>query len=905
MHTRFSAYYVRSAFVFLTLPLIAQTLEPPRPALERRGLFHATVQGRFVSADGAPVAGVRVVLNAGRVRAFPLVNAITGSDGRFVIRDVNSSYMPDLRWHPPEQWLKGGIALAGESGGTINIGTIRLQPDSVIRVAVEAVGGPALEARDREPSIVLQGKSQFGPRVVAETIGAYRVLRQISFDDGNWDVSIYTKGRSEHYQAPFHVQRGRRDQLFLIKLLRDTVKTQSQYSAEGKMEISEVLLPPATLESEFRASGRVLAPDGSPIEGAFVGMNDFFLARATPQWTTSGADGRFDLGYASSACTNPSVSFGDSDFIRLEGQTFNEKCDEVWKGPRDLVISQATRLTFKITGTDSSAGRAFWWHDSFGWQPFSSLQPWISLSSFERMTVRVEVPGFLPLIKTLELPRLNSAGGKDEKPPAEVPVEFQFDTRVQRQLTVRAGGRPLPGATVDLEWVENLNKDSRRQVATYRTPANGEISLTGGGDRLIEVFVYADGYEPRRARWNVGVPLMLDLSPRDATISFVNRESAALARVRPAGLPGTVRSVKLGVEGSSVKVAAGEYDITTYNDRGSVLGYQRTRVAAGETTIEAAVDQRPRLTLHYSKAGWQSSVSDSTPRGGAVGWAAMISVAGTLTVRDVPATLIRETSGEAVYLLSRAGRVHVEARRAASPTLWRDLEVGPGESLVIDVPRDEATIEGAMSSYDTGTGNIHGIAGPRIQLIADDPSAWSVTEYLPVKEKDGGFRIRGVPPGEYHVYHHLIAEPKTYVYDGKAQTYTAPTAAWGGVAAKLIAGETARLRDFAGDTLGNLSVRITDGAGRPVEQATLRIRDRMSDSWRQMEESPAQIEQAGQPIPYPASVRIVAGRAALPNIRSGWLEFAVETDAGPSYAYTMPVTLGQELQVTIPVGGAQ
>ena len=273
-------------------------------------------------------------------------------------------------------------------------------------------------------------------------------------------------------------------------------------------------------------------------------------------------------------------------------------------------------------------------------------------------------------------------------------------------------------------------------------------------------------------------------------------------------------------------------------------------------------------------------------------------------MRDVPATLVRETSEEAVYLLSRAGRVHVEVRRAAAPLLWRDLEALPGESLVIEVPREESTLEGAMSSYDTGTGNIHGIAGPRMQLIADDPSAWSVTEYLPAKEKDGAFRIRATRPGQYHVYHHLIAEPKTYIYDGKTETYTAPTAAWEDPA-KLRAGETAHLHDFAGDPLGKLNVQITDASGRPVEQATLRIRDRMSDSWRQVEENPAQLEQAGQRIPYPASVRIVAGRAVLPNIRSGWLEFAVETDVGPSYAYTMPVTLGQELRVMLPPGGAQ
>ena len=80
---------------------------------------------------------------------------------------------------------------------------------------------------------------------------------------------------------------------------------------------------------------------------------------------------------------------------------------------------------------------------------------------------------------------------------------------------------------------------------------------------------------------------------------------------------------------------------------------------------------------------------------------------------------------------------------------------------------------------------------------------------------------------------------------------------------------------------------------------------RMSDSLCQVEEKPAQVLEVGHPIPYPATVRIVSGRAVLPNIRSGWLESALQTEAGRSYSYTLPVTLGQELQVTVPTGMVQ
>jgi hypothetical protein len=280
----------------------------------------------------------------------------------------------------------------------------------------------------------------------------------------------------------------------------------------------------------------------------------------------------------------------------------------------------------------------------------------------------------------------------------------------------------------------------------------------------------------------------------------------------------------------------------------------------------------------------------------------MIVGGGTLSVRDVSATLVQETAQEAVYVLSRAGRMHVELRRTApgSPILWREIDFHPGESLVIDGPREDATLKGAMSTFIPGSGHVHGIAGPRMQLIADSPSEWSATFYIPSTEAGGGFTITGVPPGEYHVYHHLIGRPKTYTYNGRSETYMEPIAAWGGVPVKLVPGVTVQLRDFAEDSISQLIVRVTDQNGRPIERATIRIRDRMSDSWRQVEENPAQLEQAGYPIPYPASARVLNGSAVLPNIRSGWLEYAIETDTGPSYSYTSPVTLGQELRVIVP-----
>lgn len=95
---------------------------------------------------------------------------------------------------------------------------------------------------------------------------------------------------------------------------------------------------------------------------------------------------------------------------------------------------------------------------------------------------------------------------------------------------------------------------------------------------------------------------------------------------------------------------------------------------------------------------------------------------------------------------------------------------------------------------------------------------------------------------------------------------------------------------------------MTDAKGLPVEHATLRIRDRMSESWRQVEENPVQLEQAAHPIPYPAAARIVGGRATLPRVREGWLDLSVESDTGAIFSFTVPVSPKRELSLTLPSG---
>lgn len=894
-----------SFLVMASQVLAFQGAEPPSTALERRGLHHAGIHGRFVSPAGEPVAGVHVQLNAGAPRSLPLADVVTGPDGTFRFQDINSEYMPDLRWFPPEQWMTGAMSVVAESAADTDAGTIRLQPNTVIRVKVEIVG--EAPAGPVGPFVMLAGKNQFGPRVTSEPAGAFQILRQIPFEDGEWQVRLFANQRTENYSAPIHIERGRRDQVFLLRLLRNTVKVTNQYSSEGKMEVTEVLLPPAPALRDFQATGRILAPDGSPVEGAFALVNDIALRPIRPAWAPTDAQGVFHLAYQSAECVQPAISYSTGDFFGVGSFDPNATaatCEEKWKSPQDLTMQYATRLAITVAGADASAVRAYWWHSSFGWQRFSSLQPWIALNTFGDKQVKVEADGFLPLMKAVNVPFINNLS--KQTLPREVTASFQFDGATQRELVVRGNGAALADATVDVEAITDLEKDRRRLLATYRTPADGRIKLSGGAEELVEVFVYADEFEPGHAIWDPGSPLVVNLRSRNATLSFAPSSVDILARVKDAASTSAFRTVKLSsTEAATLKVPAGTYDVILYNSRGAVAGYQRVDAAAGQTkSIDEALDQRPRLTVRYPNDGWHASVTESVPRGGATGWAAMISVGGPIAFADTPATLDHESAREATFLVSHGGVMHIELRKNSQTlSLWREIDIQPSQSLTVDVPPLTATLKGSMRTYDQSGGfSIHGFAGPRFQMISDDPAAWSVTEYSPARDGTAGsFTIKELPAGSYHVYQHLIGETKTETPDGgKPYQYMSPIAAWGGIPVSLQAGQAAQLQDFIDYPYQDLHVRVSDKNGRPVGRATVRIRDRMSESWRQVEENPAQLEEPAYPIPYPAAARLIGGEATLPRIRAGALDLTVELDSGSVYSFTAPVRLNQELRLTVP-----
>ncbi len=887
----------RPRFLFwLACPVLAfQTYFPPQSGLARPGMHHAHATGRFVTSTGEPVAGVIVQVYAGRMISPPVASTESGADGRFVLSDIHTRYQPELRYFPPEEWLAGRLALTAESGAGEDLGDIRLESDAVLRTSVELVGGPPLDPKT-DPLVLVARGGQLGERLVAKKANGYKVFRQIPWDEAQIQVEIFTGGRGERYTAPIHLQRGQRDRLLKLRVLRDTLAHTNSYEAIGKLEIEEGRLPPFRQEKLFHTEGRLLAPDGSAISDALISPVPDWGLPAPHLFFSPDADGRFRLDYRADKCRSIWLLHTERGLPlqRNADSTPIEDCQQ----PRDWAIENVTRLPIQIAGIDARQARAYWWNDSLGWHAFSSLHPWMNLSGYEDVSVKIEADGYLPLYRQVKLPRVDA---KEKTLPTLPPLAVSFTDSGRRELRVTGHGKPLAGALVDVELITDLASNRRRLLKTYRTPANGQLRLTGGSDSLVEVFVYADAYEPARAIWSPGQPLTLALVPRNATLSFAPSTSLAVARVRPVHAPQAVRTVWLQRPGSeTLALGADTYDITWYGRDGSVAGYQRVSLISGQKkTLDLSLDQRPQLTILHHDGDWNIQVSTAAPPGAVLNFTSRSVVSGPLGLRDVPAVLKRKTSTETVFLLSSAGPVHVEARRGRSRlSLWRDVSVQPGEALILTLPKDRGSIAGAMRTYEQGPGSAHGYAEPRLQLIARRADEWSVSSYTP--GSSSGFVLHDIPPGEYYLNQHLIGEPKTYRDGNFIATYTSPLDAWGGIPVSVKQSETTELRDFIDYPFQPLSVEVRDAQGAPLRHATLRVRDRLSDSWRLIQENPNYLSEAAHAIPYPPAVRIDQGRATLPQIRAGWLELSVELDNAGGYAFVAPLPEKGPLRLQLP-----
>ncbi len=447
----------------------------------------------------------------------------------------------------------------------------------------------------------------------ARRSGASLSLRPGSLERGTWEVNLVTGNESETYRAPFAGTGGRPNRQFTFRLLRDTVRRVNEWSREGRMVVIESEAVPLQVLRGYTFAGKVTAPDGSPVAGALLSDSELPLGDRPRHWTWTAVNGEFHLPITDTNCHPPSVVFGSGSFWPSDFSTANPTpCEGTSTSPQQIRMLSSTQLLLEVTGLAPSAVNAAWWHPGFGWRPFSSLTPVLPGRLGGYPTVRVTAAGYLPLARELKLPFPQP----DAAPPARWPLSFTFDSNTRRTLTVRSSGGPVRGARVELEAVVDLRTDQRQYLESYSLPESGDLTLQGGAGERIEAFVYAAGYEPRRAMWNPGQPLIIDLPPRDASLSFPAGGPATAARIRLAGSSSPVRTARLLLDRPTrLAVAAGTFDVNCFAASGDPIGYQRVTVTAGaDTRLDCTVDQRPRVTVRLPQAGWRAGLRELSPR---------------------------------------------------------------------------------------------------------------------------------------------------------------------------------------------------------------------------------------------------------------------------------------------------
>lgn len=896
----------------ISLPTLAYGSGLPtswrKSALNRPGLHHVTITGRFISPEGHPVPGVRVHVETGDPRSLPVEEAVSGADGRFRLSDVNTYTTAGLRWYPPDGWTGGAMVVSGSPLGSINIGAIQLEPSTVVRAVVELVGGPPFGTHPPTISVSLEGAAR-GQRVAADEVNGLYVLSNIPFRKGRWSVTLSTVNRIEHYEAPASIEPGSRNRLLLLRLLRDKLKNEpfDKLSYEGKIEVHEAMAPERSFEREFRAQGRLLAPDGSPIHGAVAGMIRFLgIEKVVPAWAFSDREGKFDLRYRALECRNPVFLIGSPSPWYFGPADDKEPCEQTWAASRDVVIEDAVQLILKPSGIDHSEVQAFWWRPPSGWQPFHSLQPWVAARPGEnRLLVALVAEKWLPVVREVVLPvRVKP---NDQSAPAKVEVEFPFTRDVVRSLAVlEEDDSPFANSIIDLELISDLAADRRIPLGSFRTDGAGNLKLLGEPQQMVEAFVYAAHAAPARFIWNPGVATQARISSRRGTVMLGRIRPGSIARIQEVRPEGPARTLRVTAgEGPHFNPPPGKYDIVVQDSPAAAPRLHHVHVKAGEIIwIDSRADRHPTLVVRFPDDGWSASVSEAASSGMVYGWTIYSTIGGGYSARNVCAMLEKQTRREAVFRLLRTGKLHVELHRAGlNYSLWREIEAAPNETITLDAPQGGAVLRGSMRTYDGGKGySHHGWAGPRMELIAVDPSAWSVTVHMPPREGEHGFLLTDLPPGSYFLHQHLIGVWKSFKgASGEEMRYTEALHAWGGIPIALTTGQTTVLKDFIEYPFQDMSVTVLYADGSPVNEGLVRVRDRMSDAWRQIAEGPTTLKYASHPIPYPPAVRIRNARAVLPSIRAGRLDFQIELDDGVVYAFSRDVDPTEGITVKLPV----
>jgi hypothetical protein len=895
------------ALVLLTLGQDAAT-EPGLRAvehisLERPGTHHGEVRLRVVDEEGAPVEGASVSLHSRALGWGGGVALLAASrsdpEGRARFEDVSADSALECHIVPGPMLRRRSLPVPAVSAGTCDLGEVALEPNLVLTGTVEILEADGTTRPAREGSIALRSGLRWSASWPLSE-GTF-VLGDFDPAPGQLEVTLTVGGKRRTFSREIEIDPARPVRRLAVRApIADVSDRPDLLVVELESEPFE---PPTR---HWR--GRVLWPDGSPAAGLPVALYGRWVsarafAASETAWTD--ADGRLEI-----ASNDPLL-----DRLRIElpgGECWvverpPEKGD--WLESRtafvepsegfEIRLEEGSRSTIRIEGVPREDVEMSWFHAG-EWRPCSEDAATFAppAPGWSYRSLRASAPGHLS--------RIASGTTRDRE------IVFSFGNAEPHELVVRGPDGPFAGASIDVvQDSPRFSRPAQRLLDRRGTDQEGGLDVLGDPEAIYVAYVYAAGHEPQILRLRPGRN-EATLAPAGARVTFRGVPPDATLRVKPAGREALVAFRKGADE---VRLAAGRYDASLQAGDGSMIGGTTFAVRAGERLeVDLSEDRRPRVVIRVPPLPpvpegrrrffehlpgdpgvdeWSAGATRRTPPGGPVG-ALATSSSGALSAREPWASVEAPSDDVRVLRLSGTGlfQIHLGAKRGSlDHVLFREIEVAAGETLEIEVPPLEATLRGTMKRFRGDLGfSHHGVAGPRLLLLpapgAEGSAGWGVVCDMPPRlepKAEGRFELSRLPPGPAILFHHLSGSRH-----------------WGGSSVDLRAGETTDVGELAEPAARDLEVTLLDPEGRPVREATLRIRDRMHEAWHAFTEIPTTGVYASDPIPIPPATRIEGAFATLPSVRAGWLEVEVELEAERTFSGVRRVDPEKGLTLRLP-----
>jgi hypothetical protein len=833
--------------------------------LQCSGIRHASVDGRVLNARGETLGGVRVALApVAGPDGLATVETRTDSKGRFSFADVSAQDEISGIVDPAAEWAPASFDLEPSSGGIFHLGEIRLRANTTLQVALGTVSGTP-GARPEAAEVYLTPHGVYPHDVVKTFDNGIFSFDHLPYRQADLTVEF---GQKRSYTTEVRIEPGQRDRFLVVRPAgRDA-------NESGTLEILEMLRPPDAAPPPS-CEGAVLGPDGSAVPGAVVFAPDRLAA------TVTGAGGRYRLSKPCGAIAGAGISLVAANArvpLDLDSSA----------GARELRIADAVSVEFAAEHAPAVPAerlRVKWWQPGLGWQTVSGLQTWSLTQRPEETTdgeepyawVVADLAEYFPVAGRVLLPRAPN----DLTQP--VVHHFQFDRAPQRALEVRALGKALAGAAVDVWRIDMPDGFPRAPLATYVTGANGKLTLAGAPDGIYAAFIYAAGYAPARALWEPGAPLMVALAPANAVLEVGEAVRGQQVRVLDAKDGNVVARVEVTETPPVVKLARGNYEIHVLDDSRRPVSASRVAVALPHT--RASVVPRPkteiRVELEASGAERGVSVSPVRTRGG---------FAGPPMFRDSAPQFAPVAAGEraATVAVATGGLYRVSVYRPGSVELSRTVEVAGGQHVVLREPALAAVLRGeAPGAVSAGVRTT-----AALWLRSADAGAWNIVVPQVDVAADGTFRVADLPAGRYHGWIHVFAFSDSAAANGAP--YPADvcgTHAWGGVPLVLAAGRETAFPNAAVAPAFTLKLHVTTAGGKPVQSAYVFADDPLAGTWAEGGHALAT---------QPPFAHVVGGAAELGGVRGGTLEMELLTASGRVYSVAADVVPGHTVEIRLP-----